>query len=205
MTQSRADQLPRKRTIGFTPTANSVKRNVMKTTALILGGLLVAVHAYGGTCGTPAPTPIPVNSPPPKFNIVFFEDANKHKHEAFRAASFWEIQNKTKKLEFVVDLLFLGTDPTDNKTHLYVHELIPLTNEDYGWIEFPEDLGNANKLPAPFINGTYDAPGDFTRSVSTGHGLIGGGASSRAPTPGGFTSHSYSFCGHRDELSYDFK
>jgi hypothetical protein len=202
MTESRADQLTEKRTIGFTPFANSVKRNVMRKTALILGGLLVAVCAFGGNCGTTAPTPVTSS---PTFKIVFSEDSNKHKKEAFQAAGFWEIHKKTKKLEYVVDLFFLGTDPNDKKTHLYVNELIPLTNENYGWIEFPEDLGDANQLPVPFIPGTFDAPGDFTRSVGTGHGFMGGGASSRAPTPGGFTSHSYWFCGHRDELSYDFK
>jgi len=174
----------------------------MRTTALILGGLLVAVRAFGGNCGTPAPTPV---TSTPTFKIVFSEDANKHKKEAFQVAGFWEIRKKTQKLEFVVDLFFLGTDLTDSKTHLYVHELMPLTNEEHGWIEFPEDLDDANQLPVPVISGTYDAPGDFTRSVGTGHGLMGEGASSRAPTPGGFISHSYWFCGHRDELSYDFK
>src|SRR5271157_2477795 len=136
----------------------------MKKTVLILTGLLSAICAYGADCSNKAPEKVVDQN---EYTIVSDSSNNM---PAVAVVGFWEF-TKAKKKEFVVDIFFLATDSNDNNnTHLYVHELIP-PKEDWVLKRFPEDLTGCTKLPKFAINGTFESPGDYTRSVSTGSGF----------------------------------
>jgi hypothetical protein len=92
-------------------------------------------------CSNNAPTAVTDQK---EYTIV--SDSNNM--PAVAAVGFWEF-TKAHKKEFVVDIFFLATDSNDNnKTHLYVHELIP-PKDDWVLLRFPEDLTGCNELLAP--------------------------------------------------------
>lgn len=104
----------------------------MKKTALIFCGLLMAILSSGKDWDCdPTKQPTSVTN----FNVSTIVKDNKGQ-PAINGVTFWEDK------EFVVDIFVLATDSGDNKTHLYVHELFPLTNEDGGW----QDLNQSGKL-----------------------------------------------------------
>lgn len=159
-----------------------VNCNAMKRTTLILAGLFMAICASGSDCDKNKPGPVAVTNVS-EAAIV----SNSNKKPAVAVVGFWE------DTEFVVDIFVLATDSTDNnKTHLYVHELIP-PNDDQGWKEFVENFTGCYEIQAA-PKGSWGHEGDFTRSVSTGSGLIPG-LTKAAPK-------SVNLCGHRKDIKY---
>src|ERR1700730_1117418 len=111
---------------------NFIKCKRMKKTVLVFTGLLSAIYASGADCSNKAPDKVVDQN---EYTIV----SDSKDMPAVAVVGFWEF-TKAQKKEFVVDIFFLAKDSTDNnKTHLYVHELIP-PKDDWVLKRFPEDL-----------------------------------------------------------------
>jgi hypothetical protein len=162
----------------------------MKKTALILAGLVVAIFASeahvandckGGKLADLKPTDIQ------NIDIV----KNKDGRLAVDVVGFCEDG------EYVVDSIFLGIK--GGITNLYVMEFFPFLKTPAPPLlkEIVDRNFNGYDRINADPNNTCEKPGDFTRSVSTGHGLLG--AKDELPPL------ALKFCGHRTEIRWDNK
>jgi hypothetical protein len=146
----------------------------MKKTGLTLAGLLVAVCAFAKPDCTQKMSPA---NGPDEFAIV----SDQNGKLARAAVAFCE------DADYVVDIFYIGKSVKDGNDYYYIHELIlndPNAVGDGGWYRMPKALDNSINEIVLKTNGDCYNPGDFTRSVSTGSGHLGGGTG------------KYIFCGH---------